>query len=100
MIAPLKADAQGASEVIIYEPTADFTIGRGEWVAATKDGLSRVWHHLRSVRSMPTPQADGATFPDSIAAAFASSFTTPCHFWVAPGFTAPRLACAPTSRHS
>ena len=90
MMALLKADAQGASTVTIFQPSPGSTIARHKWADATSQGISRVWRHLRSVGVMRTPLTDAVTYPAGIASLIISYLATPLPFPGGASFTEPK----------
>ncbi len=96
MIALLKADSRGASTIAIEWPRDSFgnpfevflQITNGSAPVAV--GLARVWHHLRSVRTIYFPNATPVTVPAGIWAAFVSYLVTPLPFPGGSAFTEPK----------
>jgi hypothetical protein len=92
MMALLKADALGARAIVISFSRRDpYLISEAKWAPAIAEGLSRVWHHLGSVRVLYVEDVPVSTFPSNIIDAFESYFITPLPFPGGARFTQPRI---------
>ena len=96
MVALLKADAEGASSLSLgsfrFSPSgSDPKQDMVTLDTAGADAVSRVWHHLGSVRMVYVESPAPATFPSNLVAALASYLTTSLPFPGGAAFLEPKI---------